>query len=398
MRFVRPLTALLGVSLVLSFVSTGGPLALAQSEEDARSEAVEAKQRANAASGLVDEAVANRDDIERQLADSIARMNELAAQLSTVGANLDRVAAQVGYADVELAGIKADIEHQAVDAYMTVVASPSVSLVNSENVEKALVASSVVEDVVADGRLTVGELFAKRKSLESLKETFLADQEEYLDIQAQVDAEVDNYTALYEQADAGVAAAIREAEAAEREYLAALSAVEIAQAKEQERQRQENRNGGGSTTTTTNGSGGGGTPSTSPSSSSPTTTPVTSPPTTDPPSTGGGGGPWNHPPQVEHWRGLVAQYFPANRVEEALAVLDCESNGDPSASNPYSGAGGLYQFLPSTWSTTAPNAGFPGASVFDPEANIGSAAWLGSRYQALGYDFWHPWNCKRVLS
>lgn len=388
MRFLRPFTALLALSLVVSLVATDGPVALAQSTDSAEDDAEEAKERAKTASGLVDEAVANRDQIERQLADSITRLNELTAQLSAVGADIDRIAAQVGYADVELAGIQADIESQAVDAYITVLASPSVSVVNSGTVEKALVASSVVEDVVADGRLTVTELFAKRKDLLDLQETFLADQDEYARLQAEIDAEVARYTDLFEQADTDVAVAIREAEAADREYRAALSAVEVARAKDAERERQDNRPRDEQTTTTP------------PSTSTPTTSP-TNPTTTAPPSTsttsGGSGGSWDHPPQVEQWRGLVQQFFPSNRVEEALAIINCESNGDPDAMNPYSGAGGLFQFLPSTWTTTSPAAGYGGYSVFDPEANIASAAWLANHYQNLGYYYWQPWSCKRVL-
>lgn len=388
MRFLRPFTALLTLSLVVSLVATDGPVALAQSTDSEEDDAEEARERANAASGLVDEAVANRDQIERQLADSITRLNELTAQLSAVGADIDRIAAQVGYADVELAGIQADIESQAVDAYITVLASPSVSVVNSGTVEKALVASSVVEDVVADGRLTVTELFAKRKDLLDLQETFLADQDEYARLQAEIDAEVARYTDLFEQADTDVAVAIREAEAADREYRAALSAVEVARAKEAERERQDNRPRDEQTTTTP------------PSTSTPTTSP-TNPTTTAPTSTsttsGGSGGSWDHPPQVEQWRGLVQQFFPSNRVEEALAIINCESNGDPNAMNPYSGAGGLFQFLPSTWTTTSPAAGYGGYSVFDPEANVASAAWLANHYQNLGYYYWQPWSCKRVL-
>lgn len=382
MRFLRPFTALLALSLLASLVATGDPIALAQSTEDAEDAADEARDRADAASGLIDEAVANRDEIEHQLADSIARLNELTAQLSAVGADIDRIAAQVGYADVELAGIQADIENQAVDAYMTVLASPSVSVVNSGTVEEALVASSVVEDVVADGRLTVSELFAKRRGLIDLQETFIADQEEYAELQAEIDAEVARYAELYEAADANVADAIREAEAADREYRAALGAVEVARAKEAERERQENRSTGDSTTTT------------SPPSSPTTTAPS---PSTTSDGAGGGGGPWDHPPQVEQWRSLVQQFFPSNRVEEALAIIDCESNGDPDAVNPYSGASGLFQFLPSTWASTSPSAGYAGYSPFDPEANIATAAWLANRYQELGYSYWHAWNCKRVL-
>lgn len=389
MRSLRHLSALVAFALLSSLVANGGQLAFAQSTDQAEDAAEDAEERAETASGLVDEALANREEIERQLADSIARLNELTAELSQVGADVDRIAAQVGFADVELAGIQADIEDQAVDAYMTVVASPSVSVVNSGTVERAMVASSVVEDVVADGRLTVSQLFAKRQDLVSLQETFLSQQERYSELQAEVDAEVANYTGLYEQADAEVAEAIRVADRADREYRAALSAVEVARAKEEERQRQANR--GDSTPTTP--------PATSPPSSS---SPTTSPPTTSAPNTtepdAGGGGPWDHPSAVEQWRSLVQQFFPSSRVEEALRIIGCESNGDPDAVNPYSGASGLFQFLPSTWATTAPSAGYPGASPLDPEANIASAAWLANRYQELGYPYWHAWNCKRMLN
>jgi soluble lytic murein transglycosylase-like protein len=94
---------------------------------------------------------------------------------------------------------------------------------------------------------------------------------------------------------------------------------------------------------------------------------------------------------------LVATYFPSSRVDEALAILQCESLGDPDAYNPYSGASGLYQFLPSTWASTSPKAGFSSASPFDPEANVGTAAWLANRYHELGQGYWAPWSCRRVL-
>jgi hypothetical protein len=393
MRFARPFSALLAASLLASVIATGGTLARAQSTDEAEDDAGDAQRRANVASGLVDEAVANREDIERQLADSITRLNELTAELSKVGADIDRIAAQAGYADVELAGIEADIEIQAVDAYMKVVASPSVSVMNSGTVERALVASTVVEDVVADGRTTVSELLIKRDDLEALKEAFLADQEQYQEIQAAVDAEVANYTSLYEQADEQVAMAIRNADEADRAYRAALSAVEVARAKEEERERQEHRDevAPESTTTSTTAPSSGTAPPASDTTTQPTTT------TTSGGDGGGGGGPWDHPGSVEQWRSLVSQFFPANRVEEALRIIDCESNGNPSAVNPYSGASGLFQFLPSTWATTAPNAGYGGASALDPEANIATAAWLANRYQELGYSYWHPWSCKRVL-
>lgn len=381
MRLLRPFSALLALSLLVSVVSTGGPFALAQSTEGAERAAEEARRQADIASGLVDEAVANREEVERQLADSITRLNELTAQLSLVGTRVDRVSAQVGFADVELAGIQSDLETQAVDAYMTVVASPSVHVVSSGTMERALVASSVVEDVVADGQATVSELAAKRNDLIAFQETLLEDQDEYRELQEEVDAEIERYTTLYEQADAELAAAIRDAEESDRAYRAALDSVALARAKEQERQRQEQRDPPSP-------------PTTGPSNPPPSPT-TTSPPATTAPDRGGGT--WNHPPAVEQWRSLVSQFFPSSRVEEALVIINCESNGDPNAANPYSGASGLFQFLPSTWATTAPNAGYAGYSALDPEANTASAAWLANRYQELGYDYWHAWSCKRHL-
>jgi peptidoglycan hydrolase CwlO-like protein len=381
MRPLRFLTAILAFSLFASVATLGVPEAGAQLSEQAEKDADIARQRANAASGLVDEAIAHREEIERQLADSITRLNELSAELSLVGASIDRIASQVGFADVEIANLESDIEDQAVNAYMTVLGSPTVSVMASSTVEQALVVSSLVEDVVEGGRETVGELSAKRKTLVSLQETFLGQQEEYRELQELVDEEVNRYMTLYEEADADVAQAIRDAQQADNAYRAALTAVELAQAKENEQRRQDNRLPSTTTSTTT--------------PSSPTTT--TSPGSTTSTVDGGGGGPWDHPPQVEQWRPLVQQWFPSSRVEEALRIIDCESNGDPEAINPYSGAAGLFQFLPSTWASTAPPAGWGGYSPLHAEANVSTAAWLANRYQELGYYYWTPWNCKRVL-
>jgi peptidoglycan hydrolase CwlO-like protein len=394
MRLFRFLPAVIAFSMLLSVASVDGPLAYAQSVDDAEDDADDAKEKADAATGLVDSAVADREQIENELADSIARVNELSAQLSIVGMGLDRTAEQLGFADVELAEIRAQIEVQAVDAYMTVLSSPTVSLVNSESVEKALVASSVVEDVVASGRANVDELVIKRRSLEQLQMTYLAEQEEYRVLQEQVDAEVEHLAGLYDKADSAVASAVREAQLADAEYREALSAVDLARAREEERRRQEDR---ATTTTTTSPR------TTTPSETTrPTSPPSTSPTTTTPSNTttttsGGGGGSWNHPPVVEQWRPLVQQFFPSNRVEEALRIIDCESNGDPDAYNPYSGASGLFQFIPSTWASIAPKAGYGGHSAFEPEANVASAAWLTNRYEELGQYYWRAWSCRRLL-
>ncbi len=117
-----------------------------------------------------------------------------------------------------------------------------------------------------------------------------------------------------------------------------------------------------------------------------TTTPTTAPP---PPVEGG-----PFPPKVERWRPLVAAYFPAELVEGALWVMDCESFGDPTITNHYSGAAGLYQHMPRYWPSRAAAAGFPGSSIYDGEANIAVAAWLVDRSMDAGLDPWFHWSCR----
>lgn len=371
------------LTILLALLPLAAPMASGQTVTQAENEAASAAEEAETASGLVDEAVANREEIEVELAASISRANDLAASLSELGASLDRLASQMGFADVELAGIEAQIELQAVDAYMSVLASPSLSLVGTGSVEEALVVSAVVEDVVSGNQQNVDELHIKRQSLQELQRVYLSQQDEYAALQAQVDAEVEHLVELYESADTAVAEAVRNAQIADAEYRAALGAVDLARARESERERQDNRSP---------------TPTTSPGTTPATTPPTTSPTTAPTPTTGGGSAPTSFPSHIEQWRPLVSQFFPSDRVNEALAIIRCESNGDADAYNPYSGAAGLFQFLPSTWATTAPKAGYGGISVFDPEANIASAAWLANRYQQLGQYYWQAWSCRRVLN
>ncbi len=97
---------------------------------------------------------------------------------------------------------------------------------------------------------------------------------------------------------------------------------------------------------------------------------------------------------VERWRPLVERYFPEDRVEEALSIIDCESDGDPIARNPRSSASGLFQFLDGTWSGASEQAGFEGQSPFSPEANVASAAWLVEYSIGAGASPWAHWTCR----
>jgi len=104
------------------------------------------------------------------------------------------------------------------------------------------------------------------------------------------------------------------------------------------------------------------------------------------------------PPSVadplERWRPLVEQYFAPERIDEALSIIDCESNGDPDARNPRSSASGLFQFLDRTWLHSSKQAGFQGASPFSPEANIAAAAWLVEYSLGTGDAPWAHWTCR----
>ncbi len=91
---------------------------------------------------------------------------------------------------------------------------------------------------------------------------------------------------------------------------------------------------------------------------------------------------------VEQWRPLVEAYFAADQVERALRVMACESGGVPTAKNPGSSASGLMQHLARYWPSRSNSAGWAGASIWDPEANIAVAAWL----QRTGG--WSHWVCR----
>ncbi len=131
----------------------------------------------------------------------------------------------------------------------------------------------------------------------------------------------------------------------------------------------------------------------------PVTTTTTPPPTTTapPPTTTTTPPPTTTLPPgdpVERWLPLVAQYFPAERVEEALSVIRCESRGNPAAVNASSGATGLFQFIPSTWGWASPAAGWAGYPATNAEANVASAAWLVQSSLDAGQPAWKHWSCK----
>ena len=75
------------------------------------------------------------------------------------------------------------------------------------------------------------------------------------------------------------------------------------------------------------------------------------------------------------------------QLDEAtfVRIAWCESHFNPYAISP-GGHKGVFQFADGTWYWTSQAAGYGGASPFDAEANIYSAAWLMS--QPGGYANW----------
>lgn len=89
---------------------------------------------------------------------------------------------------------------------------------------------------------------------------------------------------------------------------------------------------------------------------------------------------------VDDWRPLVSAFFEPGDVDRAIRIVWCESKGEPLAENPVSTASGLFQHLASLWDERSADAGWGGADVFDPVANVAVAAWLV--YEFGGWSHW----------
>jgi peptidoglycan hydrolase CwlO-like protein len=108
----------------------------------------------------------------------------------------------------------------------------------------------------------------------------------------------------------------------------------------------------------------------------------------DPPPTPKPGPPPPVDPGPEAVKAFITQYFSPlgdDNVTKAMCVADRESDFNPLAENPISGAAGVFQFLPSTWDLFAPAAGWGGHSAFEAEANVAVAAWTVGNY---GWSSW----------
>lgn len=118
-----------------------------------------------------------------------------------------------------------------------------------------------------------------------------------------------------------------------------------------------------------------------------------------------GGSPWSPnwsadsggKQNVENWRATVASYWPANRVDCVLGIIQRESGGDARAYNSGSNAEGLMQHLHKYWESRAIGAGFVDgnglvATPYNGAANIAAGAFLAGWAENYQPAWWWPWK------
>ncbi len=368
MQFRR---AALALSLITALpVFAGSSLAFAQSEVGQAEQDAETADRASReAYELVSSAVAERDKVEDLLFDALVRYQTAAEELTKAGAKLTRIEQKMANAMARSAQLEDTFENAAVNAYMVAVGGGSGMFLAGTESSDYLFASQVLENVQGSTQADIDRVSAIRSELDRLRSEYSTERDQVAKHTADLDARAAELETLFASADAVVASAYADARLAEAAYVRALSALDTARAAQEVAARPE---------------------PVSPPTTSAGQPEIAEPEPPKPPVT--------VKPTTESWRALVTAYFPAALVEEALVIIQCESNGDPNAVNPYSGAAGLFQFLPGTWAAASVSAGVSSSSVFDGEANIIAAAWLSGYYSSRGYDPWAPWSCRAYLN
>ena len=86
----------------------------------------------------------------------------------------------------------------------------------------------------------------------------------------------------------------------------------------------------------------------------------------------------------------MERHFEPEDVSRAIRIAWCESSFNPQNVNPVTGESGLFQHATDTWSARSTSAGFAGADILDPDANVAVAAWM--LYELPGA--WTHWECQ----
>jgi hypothetical protein len=393
---MRPHRGLLVLSLLSLSLATGiGSVAAQTSVDEANQRAGAARGELDAAYEIVTGAVSDRDAVEAQLFAVLEAYAEAGVQLSTANAELDQLARSLAFADARTLDVERRLAEQSVAAYMESVTAASGLILDTASLEDALVVGDVLGRSQQEALGDLDRLLVQRRELEDLRLAYGSERDVVAGIQVELSDRSTELRSLLETANAEVAAAFARATAADRAFRQAQSEVDRARAAEEAARRTATTTTAAPATTTstdagsttTNPAAAGTSTTTVASTTTSSTTTTTTTATTEPPRS-----PLR--PAVEAWRPLVEIHFAPDLSEHALEIIQCESLGDPNAVNPYSGASGLFQFMPGTWAVASVQAGVGDRSVFDGEANIIAASWLAEYYRSRGLDPWRPWVCR----
>lgn len=303
--------------------------------DDARSELAAAAESLSAATARLTSDLATQDALSVSLVDTLAALDEATIRLAS--ASYDAIATRQRIEDLEatVRELRGSADDAIAAAYIRSAGTP-VGLFGARTHHQVLVLGSLVDSSVGEARDAVAAVTGSRWELDRTRADYETQSRELRTMRTELDAAGAALELALGEAGRAVALAFDEVAAADARHRDAETELE-----EAERRLAALRG-------------------------------------------------------VAHWLPLVERYFPAERVEEAMQVMRCESNGRPDAVNPTSDATGLFQFKAATWAWASVGAGFGGSSRLEPEANIASAAWL------LDYSIrtdhpagaWGHWECK----
>ncbi len=380
--------------LTLALVVT--PVRAQTDIDDARRQEERAAADAEGAFEIVDAAVAERAAIEAELFEVLDRYQANAERLAETSAALDGLNDTLAVAEARQEATRDSFEAQAVAAYMNAVGSTAVIVIDTGSIESAMVAQ---ETLGRSSRATLAVLdgfLAFRDQVDEIRDATAARAEQAAEVQTDLDGDAAELERLFATANADVAAAYQQALEAEARLTSATETLQTARQTTTTTTAppadSTSTTASPTTTTTTNPTAPEANATTSTTTTTTSTTTTTTS-TTAPPS-------WPPIPinsATYGWRQMLEAHFAADLVLDALVIIQCESVGDPSAVNPYSGASGLFQFMPGTWAVASVEAGVGDRSVLDGEANIIAASWLAEYYRSRGFDPWRPWSCRSLL-
>lgn len=388
---------LAALTVALTLLSGVSPVSAQVDEAEDRAQ--RAADERDAAYSVVSEATADAEAIEAALFTALDEYQTASVELAAAGIRLQRLTESLVFADAEALAAEDQLHDHTVNAYMEAVTSTASLVFDTETVEDALFVGQIVRESQSNALITLSDLLAQRNELERLQAEHAIEVVQVESWEQELATRAEQLQEMFSAANAEVAAAYTRAAEADAAYRAALDDVDRAIAEEEAARRAEINATSTTTTTptttstttsTTTGPTTTATTAAGSSSTSSSTTTTTTPDDTD----------WPPIPisdRTMSWRPLVEQHFAPDLVLDALVIIQCESLGDPEAVNPYSGASGLFQFMPGTWAVASVQAGVGDRSVFDGEANIIAASWLAEYYRDRIGEPWRPWSCRVYL-